>query len=75
MKNKVVKKTELTAFAKECVKGATWMLNGICMAEDIVKTQLCRSILNGTAEEKDLFKKHIITYVVNRNRAMQKAMS
>ena len=28
-----------------------------------------------TAEEKDLFKQHIITYVVNRNRAMKKAMS
>lgn len=28
-----------------------------------------------TAEEKDLFKEHIMRYVINRNKAMQKAMS
>lgn len=51
MKNKVVKRTEHTAFAKECAKGAAWMLNGVCMAEEIAQTQLCRSILNGYDDE------------------------
>lgn len=51
MKDKPVKKAELTAFAKECAKGAAWMLNGICIAGEITKTQLCRSLLNRNNDE------------------------
>lgn len=38
------KKSELTAFAKNCAWGAHQMLNGVCMAEEVVKTQIGRSI-------------------------------
>lgn len=38
------KKSELTAFAKECSKGAYYMVTGICHAEEITHSDLGRKL-------------------------------
>ena len=38
------KKSQLTAFAKGCAWGANQMLNGICMAGEIAKNPIGRSL-------------------------------
>lgn len=40
------RKTELTRFAKECAWGANQMINGICMAEEIAKSDVGRVLSN-----------------------------
>lgn len=44
MKN--YKKSELTAFAKECALGANQMLTCMCIAEEIAKDPIGRSLLH-----------------------------
>ena len=38
------KKSQLTAFAKNCAWGANQMLNGVCMAGEIAKHPIGRSL-------------------------------
>ena len=40
------KKSELTKFAKTCSYGANQMLNGICVAEEISKSDIGRELIN-----------------------------
>jgi hypothetical protein len=48
------KNSELTKFAKDCSWGLNQMLNGICMAEDITRTDIAKDFLNGCEYENKL---------------------
>lgn len=45
-----IKKSEMTKFAKDCSYGLNSFLNGICMAEEIEKTNIAKEIHNGNDE-------------------------
>lgn len=40
------KKPELTKFAKECAYGANQMLNGVCISEEISKSDIGKDLIN-----------------------------
>lgn len=44
------KKSELTKCAKDCSLGLNNFLNGCCLAEEIVKSEIGQDIRNGNAE-------------------------
>ena len=44
------KKSELTKFAKTCSYGASQMLNGVCVAEGISKSNIGQDLINDDAE-------------------------
>lgn len=46
------KKGELTLFAKDCASGAYQMLSGICIAEEIAKTKLCRELISEICDDE-----------------------
>lgn len=45
------KKSELTAFAKQCSIASNQLSNGICFASELVKENIGRQILRGNNEE------------------------
>ena len=45
------KKSELTKFAKGCAYGANQMLNGVCVAEEISKSNIGRDLINNDETE------------------------
>lgn len=45
------KKSVLTQFAKDCTYGANQMLNGVCVAEEISKSDIGCTLANTDDEE------------------------
>ena len=45
------KKSELTRFAKTCSYGASQMLNGVCVAEGISKSNIGQDLINDDETE------------------------
>jgi len=45
-----IKKAELTKFAKDCAWGSRALINGICMSEELVHSDLGHRISNGFVE-------------------------
>ncbi len=45
------KRSKLTQFTKECAYGANQMLNGICIAEELSKSDIGQDIINNDNEE------------------------
>lgn len=48
------KKAELTDFARQCARGARYMILGLCMAEEIAHTSLAREIISNNTGNEDL---------------------
>ena len=45
------KKSELTCYAKQCAKASDTLMTGVCYADDLSRTEICREILDNGNEE------------------------
>lgn len=39
------KKSELTCYAKQCAKASDTLMTGVCYADDLSRTEICREII------------------------------